>query len=435
MSSALGIASVTAVLKNLLDNGLIDDTVVSTLGNVTVSARAPDLIPLDANAGSQLNLFLYHLTFNSGWRNVGQPARDQDYERRSNPPLALDLHYFLTAYAAHDLHAEILLGHGMQILHETPVLSRQGIRNALGVPGILDAPNGLPADLRVLAASNLAEQAELIKIVPQTMGTEEVSRLWSAFQSRYRPSAAYQVSVVLIAAQRPTRAPLPVRSRKVYVTPFQEPLLAQILVREGPTDPPLHMPVLARHTLVLRGERLLGEHTLVRISGIDVPVPVNARADEIAVAIPDGLVAGAQSVQVIHQAMMGEPPLPHAGVGSNLATFVLHPEIIAPPTLTSGVIRVTLDPPVTDTQEITLLLNERAPPTSPPADPRPPRAYSFVAPRRTTTSPSGPASLVDVPITGVTAGTYLVRVRVDGADSPLATDADGAYDAPVVVVP
>jgi hypothetical protein len=131
VSSALAIASVTAVMKNLLDNGVINDDVATSVGTVTVSALAPDLVPVDNNAASRLNLFLYQVTPNPGWRNAGLPSRSGAGDRLSNPPLALDLHYFLTAYASRDLHAEILLGYGMQILHETPVLARQGIRRAL----------------------------------------------------------------------------------------------------------------------------------------------------------------------------------------------------------------------------------------------------------------------------------------------------------------
>ena len=40
-----------------------------------------------------------------------------------------------------------------------------------------------------------------------------MSKLWSAIQSHYRPSSAYQVSVVLIEGTRPAVSPLPVLSR------------------------------------------------------------------------------------------------------------------------------------------------------------------------------------------------------------------------------
>ena len=103
MSSALAIAAVTAVLKDLLQNGIIDRKLTVTVGtDVKVSALPPNRIPSDTNEVSQLNLFMYHATFNQGWRNVGLPSRDSNGDRLSNPPLALDLHYLLTAYGAED---------------------------------------------------------------------------------------------------------------------------------------------------------------------------------------------------------------------------------------------------------------------------------------------------------------------------------------------
>ena len=167
MSTALGIASVTALLRNLLDDGLVDDTVINSVGPVKVSALAPDLIPLTGDAPSQLNLFLYQVMPNQGWRNAGLPSRDGRGDRLTNPPLAVDLHYLVTAYASKDLHAEILLGHAIQILHETPGLSRDAIRRGLGDPGLnVDPTNLLPPDLRALSTSELADQVEAIRIAP-----------------------------------------------------------------------------------------------------------------------------------------------------------------------------------------------------------------------------------------------------------------------------
>ena len=49
MSTALAIASVTAVLKDLLNNGLIDHNVSAQVGeSVLVTALPPDRIPTDA---------------------------------------------------------------------------------------------------------------------------------------------------------------------------------------------------------------------------------------------------------------------------------------------------------------------------------------------------------------------------------------------------
>jgi len=215
MSNALAIAGVTAVMRDLLDSGLIDHQITDAMGQgVTVSALAPDVIRVEgADARPQINIFLHQVTQNAAWRNHDLPSRGKNGERLRNPPLALDLHYLVTAYGAADLQAEVLLGYAMQLFHETPVPSRDAIRTALNPPNAPVTGGLLPAVFQALRASDLADQYEQIKITPAPMNTEEMSKLWSAIQAHYRPTAAYQVSVVLIESQRPARAPLPVLTR------------------------------------------------------------------------------------------------------------------------------------------------------------------------------------------------------------------------------
>src|SRR5215470_10294599 len=70
MSSALAMASVTAVLKNLLHNELIRPSSNTHMGDITITALSPDRIPLGAEERAQLNLYLYRLTPNSGWQRT-----------------------------------------------------------------------------------------------------------------------------------------------------------------------------------------------------------------------------------------------------------------------------------------------------------------------------------------------------------------------------
>ena len=71
------------------------------------------------------------VTGHSGWRNVGLPSIGADGRSQlKNPPLALDLHYLLTAYGSSDWQAEALLGYGVLMLHQNPVLARDDIRSA-----------------------------------------------------------------------------------------------------------------------------------------------------------------------------------------------------------------------------------------------------------------------------------------------------------------
>ena len=124
MSSALAMAGVSAVLQYYLTN-LYTPLTALFGGTVKVSAKAPDIVQEAFTAGSpenQVNLFLHQVTHNVGWRNQDQPSVGPDgMTRLSNPPLALDLHYLLTAYGSEDWQAEALLGFALLMLHENPV--------------------------------------------------------------------------------------------------------------------------------------------------------------------------------------------------------------------------------------------------------------------------------------------------------------------------
>lgn len=213
MSSPLAIAAVTATLKDLLNDGLLNHD-LSSVGSFSVTALPPDRVATGQNEPNQLNLFLYQITPNIGWRNVGLPSRDANGVRLSATPLALDLHYLLTAYGSQDLNAEILLGYAMQLFHETPVLTRAQLRTVLGAPSPVDGLiSPLPSPFGNLSALDLADQAELIKITPVFLSTEDLSKMWTAMQARYRPTMAYLASVVLIQVSNGGRSAPPVLKR------------------------------------------------------------------------------------------------------------------------------------------------------------------------------------------------------------------------------
>ena len=211
MSSPLAIAVVSAVIMDLLHNGLIDHD-LSAVGSFKVSAKPPDRVFSGAEEGNQLNLFLYQVTANAAWRNTGLPSHDGRGGRLTNPPLALDLHYLLTAYGKDDLNAEILLGYAMELLHDLRVISRDAIRLALSSNSPI-VTNLIPPDNQGRSAVDLADQIELIKITPQYLPADDLAKLWAAMQSRYRPSMGYQASVVLIQGMKPAKSALPVLAR------------------------------------------------------------------------------------------------------------------------------------------------------------------------------------------------------------------------------
>lgn len=420
MSNALAIASVTAVLKDLLDNAIIDHSLNTAVGDrIEVTSMPPDRISTGSPEKAQLNIFLYNIVPNQGWRNVGLPSHGREGERLTNPPLALDLYYLLSAYVKQDFDAEILLGYAMQTLHEMPVLTRDAIRKALRSPSPLTG-DALPPAVGDLSASDLAEQVELIKITPHQVNSEEISKLWSAFQANYRPSVAYHISVVLIEGRHSTMSALPVRQRRFHSYPISQPVIEQVRAEEG-----INQPIVTGSTLVIYGRQLLGDITKIRIGEIMItPAPENISDTKISLLVPPDLKAGVQGLQVVHGISMGTSSEFRPGAESNAAAFILRPTItasvsnvtstISNGTIFSADITVSFNPIIGKVQRAILLLNEFNPP-----DDRSARSYSFHAPIRQQDDDS-----MVIQITGVEAGDYLVRMQVDGAQSPLLVDTD-----------
>lgn len=359
MSSPLAIGAVSAVLRNLLDNGMVD--VGTPVGAVNVTAVAPDLVDLDDPTFTPtINLFLYRVSPNLGWANAGLPARNGNGPRIANPPLALDLHYLLTAYADEDFQAEILLGYAMHLLHERPVLDRPAIRRALD-PSPLDTPI-LPPAFQALRASDLADQVETVTVTPEPMDTEEMSRLWAALQSHYRPTAAYLATVVLIEAREPAHDALPVlsrgpvdpetgRDRGVVVTPGLVPPYPTIDSIVPPNDQPVAM---LGDTVRVAGHHLDGTDVSVHFDHrlLDDPIELVVGANDdptgFDVTLPAGGSAPADWPAGLYvvTATLTRPDEPDPRT-TNIAALLHAPVADLPPTeverdATSGAVTVTL---------------------------------------------------------------------------------------------
>ena len=401
MSNALAIAAVTAVLKDLLNNGVIDHDLSTKVGSsVTVTALPPDRIKIGDQEAPQINLFLYHVAPNPGWRNVGLASRDDQGERLTNPPLALDLYYLLSTYGKNDFDGEILLGYAMQMLHETPVLPRNAIRTALG-----NGPpnNGQPVTSGLLpvgplTAADLADQVEQIKIVPQALNTEEISKLWMAMQGRYRPTAAYQASVVLIESSKPTRETRPVMQRNILVQPFARPFIEEVTPQIA----------LKGQTLMIRGRNLNADNTKLDFGVLPLADPTKIGGQTIEVKLPDSLFAGVNTVRVVQPINFGTTKEPHdGGFESNVVPFMFAPQITAfqpNPVQRGKELTLTVDLSVGVAQRASLLLGDSSIAIPPRPAGSPPMKLSFPIPP------------------DFTPGTYSVRVEIDDAQSQLEID-------------
>lgn len=421
MSSALAIAGVTAVLRDRLNDGMVDHDISAVTGStVSVTTLAPDrVLQTDGVESSQINVFLYQVSPNAGWSNTGLPSRDASGRQRlTNPPLALNLHYLISAYGSEPLHREILLGHAMQLMHEYPVLTREMIRTALE-PSPVEAGD-LPASLLALAESGLADQLETLKITPEFLNSEELSKLWTATQSHFRPSAAYQVSVVLIEAREATRPTLPVltrgepftsvtgevRERGVAVSPSLIPPLPTLEAVVPDGDQPV---ARLEQSIRLDGHHLDGSNRAVLLHNdrfdLDAEVAASgaSAADRMDVTIPAARAAefpvGTYDIRV--RLVMPDETNPRQ---SNRLGVVIAPDITNLPANVArdgngdAQITITFTPQLRAGQTVSLLLGteEILPET-------------FAA----------PTSTLDFIARDTQPGARLARLRIDGVDSPI----------------
>jgi hypothetical protein len=445
MTTGLGVAATTAVLRSILENGF-SQLSLPPLGNITVSTLPPDRIVVGRGETSTLNLFMYHASPNQGWRNTDLPSRDTSGNRVANPPLALDLHYMMSAYGGEDLHSEVLLGLGVQLFHETPVLTRDTVREVF-------TPHGgpLPAILQLLATAGLGEQVELVKIVPETLSNDELSKLWSVFGERYRPSAGFLATVVLIQSDRSFQPALPVRDPRLYVVPIPHPVIEAV-------DPPV-IPLTGSPELVLTGNDLLSANTAAVLgSGEVIALAPASTSSRLVVPLPATVPAGINTVRVVRQIAFVTTPHgpgppapaqtlpPHRAFESNVMAFSVRPSIASKPgssspditlsgetsaggVATAGTVAVGVIPDVGKLQQVLLLLNQTGAGAG-----ATPGSYAIPAASRAADA-AATTGTVHFPIAGVAVGSYLVRVRVDGVDSGLGTAAGGQFTAPVLDVP
>jgi len=423
VSNDLAIATVTATLAETLSEA------TQGIANAVVTTKRPQ--PPLATDPPTVNLFLYRVVVNAALAGDHLPTRGANGGVVRRPQAALNLHYLLS-FTGDDagLLPQRLLGRAVNALQTRPILSRTAIETA---------KNRFPGG--ALAASDLAGQAELVKLSPLPLDLEELSKLWSAFfEAPYALSTAYEGSLVLLEPEISPQPSMPVAERTVRVVPFRRPTIRSLGAATGGSDP-----LAAGATMVIRGTALRGERTKVRIGRAQLEI-ADADDEEILVELgepplPAGtLRAGAQGVQVVHEVMLGSPPEPRRGSESPALAVVVSPRITKPGSAydlslanvseesggtLAGELAVGLAPSVGPDQRALLTLVEASGGG---------HGYTFAAEPRTQASAS-----VAFALQGIAPATYLVSVSVDGASSPLERDEGegptaGQYIAPTIEV-
>ena len=388
MSNPTAIAAVTATLRNLLTAGALQDT---ELTDTTVSTEPPDLAR-EGNSNNQVNIFLYRTTINTAFSNAPMPGQVKPGETGISP-LSLVMHYLITAYGRdnNDVFGHRLMGRSMSLLHDHPLLGRNEVQAAL-------------------TDTDLQNQIESIRITLDDMTLDDMSKLWTSFQTQYRLSASYQVSVVLIESARSARTPLPVltrgqddsgiRSQPDLIPPF--PALSSIV---PPNEQPAAQP---GDIITLKGHHLDGDNVDIRFRHRRLPDPIVAPAEaggtkeRITVQIPDVPADWMPGVHIV------EALISKAGEQdrtTNELPLLLAPKItgITPNPVTldasgEAILTITCKPEVRPEQRAALLLGD----------------HEFLAEPHTTQTDTLTFQLRDIQ-----AGKRYARFRIDGVDSLL----------------
>ena len=420
MSNHLAIATVTATLQRILQ-----DTVQADVEGARVTTVRPDNVGRGIPE-TGVNIFLYRIA-PLNWRNQDLPGRRSTGELQKRPQIALELNYIMTCYGNEvELEPQRLLGSVVRTMHSQPILKSEAIRNTLE-----------DSSFRYLRESDLPDQVELVRFAPLGLSTEDLSKIWSIFfQTPYSLSIAYQGSVVLIESQDIPRRALPVRESRFGVAP-QRPIIKKVTSLDPltelwqSTDERL---ILSNSTIAIEGLRLQGNNNLVRIGGVDV-IPQEVSDSKIIVdlsTIPHrNLRAGVQGIQVLKRNSQ-EQRINE----SNVFPLVLIPtlqkiavEEVRPIGDEQYTVRVSINaqPTMGKNQRLNLLLNS----TTGRRD----QEYVFKIPPL-----EADAENIITEISPIAAGSYLVRLQVDGVESLLTIDTDQnssnyqKYIAPLLVI-
>lgn len=435
MSNHLAVATVTATLAHMLR-----DSVNADVNGADVWTDRPDA-DYNSGDGPEVRIFLYGVHPNAAWRNQDLPTRRSNGDLSGLPQAALDLQYLLTFYGEERvLEPQRLLGSVVRLLHARPILSRDEIRRMVLTE--VGADPNFP-----LATTDLADQTELVRFTPLPLDLDEMSKLWSVFfQTAYRLSIAYQASVVLVSPDDSPRPALPVHDPRIVVTTIRRPRIQNVFSVAGQLEP-----VTVGTDVHVRGSQLRGEITVVWFGATRVDPPLAAvTSEEIQVTVPATARAGMIGVRVEHRLLLGEPPTERGAGESNIAPLILRPrirqaggnyqvavsEVTSAGDLRSGDLNVTVVPPAGRRQRVVAHLNQIDPPAG-----QPPATYSLQDESRDEDGAPDETDTLTIPFGNVLTGTYLVRITVDGAESPLDRDTNSAsptfehFIAPQVAIP
>jgi hypothetical protein len=176
MSNYMVIREVSLALRQILWEEFVADPQIEDIigtreaivfSNPTATAQRPS---------DRLSLWLYQITENEHLKN--QPATRANGADTAQPaPMALNLHYLITPFAASGELDHLLLGKTLQVLYDNATT-------------LLRSP-----------ADDIAEE---LRVIFARLTLEELTRVWHALRENYRLSVGYEVRVTRVDSLRVT---------------------------------------------------------------------------------------------------------------------------------------------------------------------------------------------------------------------------------------
>jgi len=263
MSSYKGIRAVSSTLKNLLAAEMENQPV-----NITL--LPPDVPPANTS-GKRINLYLYMVTENGDLKNQEIPGQGHPGSY-GHPPLSLNLHYLMTAFDSEtgddrDLKAQEVLGDGMRVLHDFPIITGNSS----------------------FAAPELQNEFESVRITLQPASLEEFAKIWTALPSaNFRCSVAYNITVVQIESRLPRQLAAPVQTRRLLVSVETRPQIESVYrtpIVAG--DPIGDARASVTQKITITGTGFQAAMTWVKLGGLE-PIGVKPLPNgDIQLAVPD----------------------------------------------------------------------------------------------------------------------------------------------------
>ena len=384
MSNLYAISATTATLSYLLRSD-----------GKTVVTKQPDTL---TTASSMLNIFLYQISQNLGYKNLDHPARDFDGQLTKKQQLGLDLYYLLTAYGNNDeeLLAHKILAESVMTLHEKPILTKELIEAAINDPDI-------KAKMSDINNADLSRQIDLVKLTMHPLSIEDLTKIWSSFfkNTSYRISVVYKATVVLLEGIQDPKVPIPVRERNIYSVAPKQPEIIYVQPQIVELSPETE--------IIIHGTSLNAEDTRIDLGDNkakleDLSSPLIASGQKLVVKLPNSLTAGIKQIKVVHPISMGNPKKLHRGLESNAVLFAVAPKITSIEPASSSVgakIKITFEPKITREQQLGVIIGSGKP-----------LVPEWIDPNNTETDNLE----IRIPA-NMEQGIYPIRLRVDGAES------------------